>query len=314
MENIMTDINFNEAEHKYYDDNKKIYTSVTTLIGKYTEQFDTDFWSMFTALKNNHYKVKPEPEKQSIYVAGSLFHLSDLKRTPLFAAWQEEVKAKWKSTTIEACERGNIIHNAIESGINESKQDMSALSNQHISPIGNRVIKTIHDLDSTNLKRDFLPVYTRLSAYIDKGFSVFAEKRVFLSKYLIAGMIDAPLFIGKRFCILDWKSNKDTIHERAGYYKKEKINNVWVKSDTFILTGKCFNYPLNNLEASKFNTYALQLSLYAFILEQWGYELIEGGLEIIHFPVGNPPRLLKMPYLKNEIQLLLNHHETSILK
>ena len=126
-------------------------------------------------------------------------------------------------------------------------------------------------------------------------------------------MIDVPLIHGKYFCILDWKTNKNELHNTAGYYKKIKINNIWVKSDIWVETGERFKYPLDMLEASKFNIYSLQLSLYAYILERWGYKLLDNGLEIIHFPVGSDPVLLKIPYLKDEVEIMLNHHKLSLL-
>ena len=121
-------------------------------------------------------------------------------------------------------------------------------------------------------------------------------------------MIDVPLLQKGYFCILDWKTNKDELHNTAGYCKKERINGVLVKTDKWIPTDERLNYPLNMIPASKFHKYALQLSTYAFILEKWGYKLVPNGLEIIHFPLGSPPRLIKIPYLKDEVELMLNHH------
>jgi len=125
-------------------------------------------------------------------------------------------------------------------------------------------------------------------------------------------MIDVPIIKGKNLIILDWKTNAGTLHKTAGYYKKRMVNGELIKTEQWIETGKKFNYPLDMLECSKFNIYALQLSLYAYILEQWGYTLVQDGLEIIHFPMGHPPRLLKMPYLREEIIIMLNHHKQSL--
>lgn len=311
----MEDILFNEAEHRYYDADGNNYTSVTTLIGRYTNTFDTDFWSMYTALKDHNMKVKPVPELQQIYVNGRANTLKSLKKDTLFSKWQVETLAKWDSLTTEACIRGNNTHNKLEDTINDSKGDFKGITNQLISPNKKQGISFQHELDKTDLKTEFPFVYDRLSGYVQRGFSIFAEKRVFLQQYRIAGMIDVPLMYGKYFAILDWKTNKNTLHTTAGYYKKVKVNGVFVKSDQWVETGECFKYPLDGLEASKFNIYSLQLSLYAYILEQWGYTLLDNGLEIIHFPVGHEPRLLRIPYLKREVEIMLNHHyQTNILQ
>jgi ATP-dependent exoDNAse (exonuclease V) beta subunit len=309
MENIL----FNEAEHKYYDTEGKIYTSVTTLIGQYTNTFDEDFWAIYTALKEKNFKVKPQPEVRQIYVNNVLFKSDDLIRDARFKNWYDEIKARWKSINFEACERGNNTHNELELGINQSKGDLFGLTNNNISSKGDKVLATQHDLDNTIIKSKYPEVYIRLSGYINNGFSIFAEKKVFLKEFLLAGMIDVPLVKNKHFCILDWKTNKDELKTKAGYYKKSKIGNTWVKTDIFVETGECFKFPLNHLEASKFNIYSLQLSTYAYILEQWGYILVNNGLEIIHFPLGSSPKLIKIPYLKREVEIMLNHHKQNIL-
>ena len=311
----ITDILFNEAEHKYYDANGHIYTSVTTLIGKYTNTFDTDFWAMYTALKERNFKIKPEPEKQKIYIGGVGYKVATLIKDSTYKHWYAEVLAKWAGLTAEACQRGNAVHNELEDSINLSKGDLLGTTNQLISSNikGKKGIYTIHDLSQTKLEEKYPQVYQRLSGYIERGFSIFAEKKVHLQEYLLAGMIDVPLLKGEYFCILDWKTNKNELRKTAGYYKKQRIGGVLVKTDNWVETGERFKYPLDMLEASKFNIYALQLSLYAYILEQWGYKLVEGGLEIIHFPIGKEPQLLKIPYLKEEVQLMLNHHKQTVI-
>jgi hypothetical protein len=317
---MVKDILFNEKEHKYYDELNRTYTSVTTLIGQYTNTFDGDFWSMYTALKNHGFRVKPEPEKQKIYIGSVAYKLTDLKKDPLYILWQEEVNIAWRITNKLACDRGNETHNELEDNINKSKGDLKGLTNDQIinfsqttsSPTkGKLPINTIHDLNKTNLEEKYPIVYNRLKGYIDRGCSIFAEKKVFLEEYLLAGMIDCPIIKDNKFIILDWKTNKDELHDTPGYYQKINVGGKWIKSRKWISTEDCFKYPLDNLLASKQNIYALQLSTYAYILEKYGFILIEGGLEIIHFPLGEEPRLIKMPYLKKEVEIMLNHHKHS---
>ncbi len=310
---MIQELFFNEKEHKYYDAEGHNYISVTTLIEKYTNTYDTEFWAMYTALKDHNFKVRPEPSKRKIYVGNVLYDLKTLLKDSVFKHWYAETRAKWAGQTEEACQRGNIIHNELEDNINGSKGDFSGLTNSLITPKGEKVIKTQHDLDKTIFKDKYPFVYERLGGYIERGFSIFSEKRVFLQEFYVAGTIDVPLMIELWFAILDWKTNKEELHKTAGYYKKVRIGGVWVKSNEWVETGERFKYPLDMLEASKFNKYALQLSLYAYILEQWGYKLLPNGLEIIHFPVGTKPLLIKIPYLKEEIEIMLNHHKSTLL-
>lgn len=311
------EILFNEAEHKYYDKEGKIYTSVTTLIGKYTDTFDPYYWGMYTAIKDHGMNVKPDYNKGIIRVAGKAYKIKDLHKDTLFTHWYNETIAKWAGINAEACMRGNAVHNELEDNINLSKGDYKGDTNKLIYIGGEKKkteLSTIHDLNKTNLQEKYPDVYNRLGGYIERGCTIFAEKRVYLREYLIAGMIDVPIIKGKYFCILDWKTNKDELHKTTGYYRKVNVNGTWVKDKSqWIVTDDRFKYPLDMLPCSKFFIYALQLSLYAYIMEQWGYQLLEGGLEIMHFPMDSPPRLLKMPYLKNEVKIMLEHHKQTLL-
>ncbi len=317
---MIDEILFDEASHKYYDENGNNYISVTTIIGKYCNDYDTELWAMFTALKDHHYKVRIDTATRSISVSNRTYKLEELMKDNLFIAWYKEVRANWDAKTAEACHRGNILHNHMEDSINLSKGDLSGITNTMIKNRSIRdvavqmpKIKTLHDLSTTDLKDTHPAVYQRLAGYIMRGFSIFAEKRVFLKEFFVAGMIDVPLIIGKHFAILDWKTNKDELHKTAGYYKKIKVGNVWVKSEQWIETGEKFLYPLNMLEASKFNKYAMQLSLYAYILETWGYTLLPDGLEIIHFPLIGGPKLIKIPYYRDEVITMLNHYRQTLV-
>lgn len=313
----MIDINFNEEQHKYYNDEGRVFISVTTLIGKYEPKYDQDFWSMYTGLKNHNFRVRPEPSKKRIFISNVSYSLTDLKKDSLYSAWQKEVLAHWEVITLEACERGNDIHNELEDNVNISKGDTGGKTNAYILPMSSsesshrgkqKIIETVHDLNATNLYDKYPFVHDRLAHYLGKGCSIFAEKRVFLEEEGIAGMIDLPIFKGNKFCILDWKTNKDDFHDTPGYYKKVKMGDKWVKSSQWVSTEDTMEYPLDNILASKLNKYALQLSLYAYILERWGYSLVPNGLEIIHFPLGQEPRVIKIPYLKREVELMINHY------
>lgn len=311
----MQEILFNEAEHKYYDNSNIKYTSVTTLIGKYTNTFDTELWAMFTALKEHGYKVKLEKEKRSIWCGNKLYKLSDLLKDTVQKHWYAEIIARWDGEREAACQRGNATHNELEDNINLSKGDYNGNTNLLISSIkGKKTIETKHDLDQTNLEEKYPLVYKRFLGFIERGFSIFAEKKVHLPEFGVAGMIDVPIVYGKYFAIDDWKTNKAELHDTAGYYKKENIGGRWIKGTQWIQTGERFNYPLDMLEASKLNIYALQLSTYSYILEQWGYVPMENHLKIIHFPLDEEPRLIRVPYLRDEVEIMLNHHKYNTLQ
>ena len=43
-------VKYNDEEHLYWDDNGK-FISVTTLIGKFCQPFDSDYWSSYKAIE-----------------------------------------------------------------------------------------------------------------------------------------------------------------------------------------------------------------------------------------------------------------------
>lgn len=307
----MKEINFTKEDHRYFNDKNETYISATQVIDKYKKTYDREFWCMFTALKEQNLRVKPFPDKRKIAISGITYKLSGLMKDEIYKHYYNMIDAKWKGITAEACFRGNQTHDYLEASINKSKNDIKGKSNINIRPSHlhkREPLKTVHDLEQTDLKDNYPSIFKRLSRYIEKGCSIYAEKKVHIDKYKIAGMIDVPIIKGNKFCILDWKTNKDELRKEAGYYKKVKIGNKWVKGDTWVLTGDKFLEPIQHLESSKFNLYSLQLSLYAYIMEEWGYKLVDNGLEIVHLRPGAKPKLIKIPYLKDEIQLILNHY------
>lgn len=309
---------FTEHDHKYRDETNLVYTSVTTLLEKYKTQFDNDFWSMYTALKDAGYRLRPHPEERKISLGNVKYTLKSLMDQSYYKELQDLTKAQWVVKTTQACIRGNNIHNSIELGINKSRNDIGATHNDLITyddvnpfKLGKN-ISTLNDLDASHLGKDFPDIYNILKPMIEQGCTVFSEKRVYLTKYGIAGTIDCPIIKGKYFSILDWKSNAADMHDTPGYYKKEKIDNVWIKTDTWIITEDRFNDPISHIPASKFHTYCLQLSIYAYIMEQWGYILVNNGLAIVHYPLNKEPVYIPVPFLRNEVIALFTDHKRKL--
>jgi hypothetical protein len=88
------EISFNDAQHKYYDEQNKdvVYTSVTQFLGEFEHKFDNEFWGMYTALKDKGLKVKPQPDTKTIIINGKSAKLSSLLKDSLYKCWYEERK------------------------------------------------------------------------------------------------------------------------------------------------------------------------------------------------------------------------------
>jgi intein/homing endonuclease len=75
-----------------------------------------------------------------------------------------------------------------------------------------------------------------------------------------------------------------------------------------------FFEPISHLQVCEYTKYSLQLSLYAWMLEQFGYEI--DHIEFIHHTLDDnnksiASKIYKCPYLKDEIEKMLEHYKNS---
>lgn len=107
----------------------------------------------------------------------------------------------------------------------------------------------------------------------------------------IAGTIDFVDYQNGEYIIYDWKRSDKLIAK----------NGLPIKNSQY---GEKALPPIENLDDSPYYHYALQLSLYKYILEKnYGITVSKLRLGIFH-PSYNKPYVLEMPYLKNEIDTL----------
>ena len=133
-------------------------------------------------------------------------------------------------------------------------------------------------------------------------FEMFADKielkpyrtewAVYDLKHNIAGTIDFVDYQNGEYIIYDWKRSEKIIE-----------NGMPVKINKY---GEKGNYPLEHLDNTPYYHYALQLSLYKYILEKnYGMKISDLRLGIFH-PSYNKPYVLRMPYLEKEINDIFN--------
>ena len=105
---------YSDEEHVYIDkkDNSR-YISVTTLINKYSEEFDEDFWSSYKALEEIMDGDTFSILKKAL-LATKKFNPKILKKfqidEELFAQKKAEIVAQYNATKNEACEHGTAEH------------------------------------------------------------------------------------------------------------------------------------------------------------------------------------------------------------
>ena len=135
-----------------------------------------------------------------------------------------------------------------------------------------------------------------------KLFLMFAKKielkpyrtewAVYDIKHNIAGTIDFVDYQNGEYIIYDWKRSDKII-----------ANGLPIKINEYNEKG---NYPLEHLDNTPYYHYALQLSIYKFILEKnYNMKIADLRLGIFH-PSYSKPYVLRIPYLEKEINDIFN--------
>lgn len=200
-------VSFDEDTHTYRNTSTgKLYTSVTTVIHKYTNPFDTD-------------RIAKE------YVA----------RRPGQGLTVEGVKAEWKKINKVALEKGSNYHYGKE-------------------------LETLWT--ETDVNKDYNDFVQDISKLPDR---VYPELRLYLHEYELAGTADKIVIEtidDVRYAdIYDYKTNRKEL-SKWGFKKQTMLP------------------PLDFLQDSDYYHYEMQLNIYAYILEQYGYKVRE--IKIFH--------------------------------
>ena len=277
---------FNEDSHVYWDTttNNK-FISVTTLIEKFAQPFDKDFWSKYKALEKLIPADEWKIEKKSILAIHKIhkeilntYNISelDLNKT------QQDILDEWDKTNAESCERGTKIHSELEN----SMYNMGANVSLKKFGVGGKFVcdkgRTALDLENG--------VYPE---YLISRVSPDGALR-------IAGQIDLLVKKDNEIYILDWKTNKE-IKQKAGF-------NTQTRSEVKML------YPLNLLPDCNYYHYALQLSTYAWMLQMINPDFVIKDLILVHFDHNDNQTVYNMPYLKKEVESMLKFYKKSIFK
>jgi len=276
---------FNEEKHIYWNENdNEKYISVTTLIGKYGQPFDENFWSAYKALEKllpaDDWKI----EKKSLLDTHRFnIEILDVYDIPIdtFNKTQQDLLDEWHRNKQESCERGTKIHAELEN----SMYKMGANVSLKKFGIGG---KFVCDKGRTNLdlENGVYPEYL-ISRTSDDGI------------LKIAGQIDLLVKNGNEITICDWKTNKE-IKTKGGFDTRTKQ------------TAKML-YPLNKLEDCDLSHYNLQLSMYAWMVQKLNPEFIIKDLVLVHFDHNGKQTVYHLPYLKNEVEQMLRHYKRELI-
>lgn len=276
---------FNEENHLYWNvnDNEK-YISVTTLIHRFTNEFDKEFWSAYKALEKLLSKASWNIEKKSLLNTKKfnkeILNLYNISEND-FNKEQQSILDAWDEENRKSCERGTKIHADLENSFYKAGKNVSL---QRFGIGGKFECKK--DYSELDLEYGVYPEYL-ISRTSDDGI------------LKIAGQVDLIVKSGNEIIICDWKTNKKI--EQKSFF------NTKTKSSTKM------KYPLNTLDDVNFYHYTLQLSTYAWMLQKINPEFIIKDLILVHFDHNGNQTIYHCDYLKDEVERMLYFYKKEVI-
>ena len=284
MQEVITkqngNIAFVEETHKYFDvtNPDAVFTSVTTMIHSYTQPFDKDFWSAYKALEKLLPKDVWNVEKKSLLSTKKfdkvLLELHNIDEND-FNREQQSILDEWDAENRKSCDRGTKIHADLENSFYSKKDDINLSKFE----IGGK-FECRKDYSELDIENGVYPEYL-ISRVSPDG------------KLRIAGQIDLLVKKGNKIIIADWKTNKKI--ETKSFYNSRTKSSVRMK------------FPLNNLDDVNYWHYTLQLSTYAWMVQQLNPEFEIEDLVLVHFDHSDNMTVYHLPYLKTEVIKMLSH-------
>lgn len=110
----------------------------------------------------------------------------------------------------------------------------------------------------------------------------------------MAGQIDLLIKDGNDIYIVDYKTNKK-LDEKSFFDTKTKKSQM-------------MKYPINNLMDCNKVHYTLQLSLYAWMLQQINPDFVVKKLILVHYDHSGNVTEHEVEYLKDDVERLLKYH------
>lgn len=235
-------VTFTEKNHKYTGSTGRNYISTTTVIGKYKNPFDSDYWSTYKAIERIVGKKAGfeffNRVKKEIGYENILPHFLPLIKTPgLLESTRQEILFEWQQKKEEACETGTAYHKKKEEEINS--QAVCQITGLPVV-INDRELRELRD-------------------------GIYTELVMWNEEYGIAGQADYVKVYEGIVDIDDYKTSKKIDFVSFKHYEKGYL---------------MMKNPIHNLMDCNYTHYMLQLSVYGWMLEQVGLKV--RNLRIYH--------------------------------
>ena len=291
-----------EDVHKYIVDGKNDQISVSTLVKRYFRDFDSK-----KAIQCVRYSKKYNSSH------------------PLWQKTDEEIKKLWEENGARCSAAGTLMHKHLEIFYNRyAKNKFQTHSDFYL------------DFPPSNEFKQFRTFHEQVIVWIQRYFGVYVyrtEKQIFIEKYKISGTPDilfrypvnenvmiqpddlfqcldslqilsgekailhlvSDYLIEYKYILMDWKDSKDLELKKDPRYIQKGLP------------------PLQHIPDLKFWHYALNLSLYRYILETvYHYDVSQSLLVVFHPTYNDEYYIFESPYLLPEVELLLQLREQEL--
>lgn len=288
---------FTELEHSYNHRDMGKFLSVSGFVKKYEEEFDADmiatrkvFKELNRALWNTVYQKNGKDPYASI---------EDMRKSmdeSIYKPMVDSYKAAWAENRITSAERGTMYHK-----IFENKDYETGFS---INPYNKRKYVTIKNTIAEENGYDNCSIHDNL---FDLEDGYYPELLIFNENLKLCGMSDKVYVetVGsKRFVDIDDYKFVNEIQMVPAFFDYHKKKFPTMKE------------PISHVYQTNYYSYALKISMYAWMLEQVGFTVRNLGLrqmvELYNKEFIELPYPIK--YKKPEINLLVEDFSKNYLK
>lgn len=247
---------------------------VTELIEKFKHPFDSDLWSGYRALESLLPAEQWQPIRKEILENKQLPSLEGLVDLDEYESTRQKILKQWEAERQEACDNGIKKHKEFEEAFKQNTKLQDLEFDETYT----------YKTSPTNLNALVDGLYSELYLQLDLG------------TYILDGKPDLVSIKNNKVNIWDYKFVKHM--DKRGHFN-QKIKNI-IK----------MKFPLTSIEDINIKHYTLQLSIYAYMLQQINPNLEINKLIIVHFnPKGIKQKIYIVDYLKEEVEKLLIYYK-----
>jgi len=275
---------FFEKNHEYFNIYNEQYLSVSGLLKKYIEDFDSEFSSQISAFREyDETLYTKSKEKYKWYDKEILNYLISLVDEETYIEIQKKallLRDDWECYSEERSEYGT--------GIHSEKENIDISNGFKINPIDGLKYKVVgrkigYKYDNAYILKDVLKMKENIclleGLLVDHESKTCGQEDVIFLKYMGNGV-----FVAYN---LDYKTDKEI-----------KMKSFFVEKGNRKLKG-----ILNPFQDCSFYIYSLKQSVYALMLEKEGVKVL--GNYLMHIPENGEPIYIQTPYYKKYAELIM---------